>query len=318
MQQTLLERLSSFTEEELAIQHNGGAIDWAVYSPTGLPKVDGPHMLGHDRLICLRPHVRTPHFPRHSHNLLEIVYMCRGTTHHIMGDGQEVHLKEGGILFLNQGMSHEVFLNTPDALAINLLILPEFFDASFSFDEGESALTRFLFSVLRKSRQPAWLMYNSADHLPIHNLMETLIWSLLEDRADRLALNRATMSLLFRELIASETVQSSTDEDRLLVDRALQYIEAEYSHASLSEFARRESIEVYTISRRIKSATGCTFRELLQTSRLVHAAALLRQTDLSVSDIADAVGYSNLSWFYRAFSLRYESTPAAYRRYHKL
>ena len=138
MQQTLLKRLSSFTEEELTIQHNGGAIDWAVYSPTGLPKVDGPHMLGHDRLICLRPHVRTPHFPRHSHNLLEIVYMCRGTTHHIMGDGQEVHLKEGGILFLNQGMSHEVFLNTSDALAINFLILPEFFDASFSFDVQRS------------------------------------------------------------------------------------------------------------------------------------------------------------------------------------
>lgn len=318
MQKALLERLSSFTEEERILQHNGGAIDWALYSPAALPKVDGIHILGHNRLICLRPHVRTPHFPRHNHNLLEIVYMCRGTTHHIMGDGQEVPLKEGGILFLNQGMSHEVFLTTPDALAVNLLILPEFFDASFSFDEGNSDLTRFLFSVLRKSQRPAWLMYDSAGHLPVQNLMETLIWSLLEDRGDRLALNRATMSLLFRELIASETVQRSADEDRLLVERALQYIEVEYAHASLSEFARRENIEVYTISRRIKSATGCTFRELLQTSRLVHAAALLRQTNLPVSDIAATVGYSNLSWFYRAFSLHYECTPAAYRRYHRL
>ena len=318
MRQELLDKLSALTEEELLLQDNGGEIDWTVYSAAGRPRVDGGRMLGQGRLIRLRPHVRVEHFPRHTHNYLEMVYMCRGSTRHLMGDGQEVLLKEGGLMFLNQGMTHEVFLENPDALAVNLLILPEFFDMAFDFADGESPLARFLFSVLRSSRQPAWLVYDGSDSLPIQNLMESLIWSLLEDRPERLDLERATMALLFRELMADGPALSGDgDEGRALVLRALHYIESEFRAASLTEFARREGVEVYSLSRRIKSATGCTFRELVQTARLVRAATLLRQTDLPVSDIAAAVGYSNLSWFYKGFAERYGATPAQYREYGK-
>lgn len=266
------------------------------------------------QLILLRPHVRVAHFPRHAHNYLEMVYMCRGSTRHVMGDGQEITLPEGGLMLLNQGMTHEVFQDDEGALAVNLLILPQFFDMAFDFADGESPLARFLFSVLRSSRRPAWLMYDTADSLPIRNLMESLIWSLLEGRPERLDLERATMALLFRELMAGgHTTAGNDDVGRALVLRALQYAESEFASASLTEFARREGVEVYSLSRRIKRATGCTFRELVQTARLVRAAALLRQTDLPVSDVSASVGYSNLSWFYKGFALRYGMTPAQYR-----
>ena len=183
-----------------------------------------------------------------------------------------------------------------------------------SSSSGESPLAQFLFSVLRSSRQPSWLMYDGSGSLPIQNLMESLIWSLLRDDPGRLDLERATMALLFRELMADgPTLSGDRDEGRALVLRALQYIESEFRSASLTEFARREQVEVYSLSRRIKNATGCTFRELVQTARLVRAATLLRQTDLPVSDIAAAVGYSNLSWFYKGFAERYGATPAQYR-----
>ena len=314
MRQELLDKLSALTEEERILRDNGGEIDWTVYSAAGRPRVEVGRLMEPGKLILLRPHVRVAHFPRHTHNYLEMVYMCRGTTRHVMGDGQEVILREGGLMLLNQGMTHEVFQDDPEALAVNLLILPQFFDTAFDFADGESPLARFLFSVLRSARRPAWLAYDTADSLPIRNLMESLIWSLLEGGPGRLELERATMALLFRELMAGgRTTAGDEDGGRGLVLRALQYAESEFSTASLTEFARREGVEVYTLSRRIKSATGCTFRELVQTARLVRAAALLRQTDLPVSDVAAAVGYSNLSWFYKGFALRYGMTPAQYR-----
>ena len=47
-------------------------------------------------------------FPRHSHNYVEIMYMCRGkTVHRIDGDAR-VTLEAGELLFLNRHASHAI------------------------------------------------------------------------------------------------------------------------------------------------------------------------------------------------------------------
>ena len=52
---------------------------------------------------------------------------------------------------------------------------------------------------------------------------------------------------------------------------------------------------------------------MLQEKRLKAACALLRQTDLPVSDIAAAVGYENSSYFYRRFREIYRMSPKEFR-----
>lgn len=47
--------------------------------------------------------------------------------------------------------------------------------------------------------------------------------------------------------------------------------------------------------------------------RMDHAARLLRSDTLSVAQIADAVGISNVGHFHRLFRERYGTTPRTYR-----
>ena len=57
-----------------------------------------------------------------------------------------------------------------------------------------------------------------------------------------------------------------------------------------------------------------TYSEYLQDIRLKKARQLLEETDLSVADIAEQVGYHNKGYFYKLFTRKYGVTPAQYRR----
>ena len=48
--------------------------------------------------------------------------------------------------------------------------------------------------------------------------------------------------------------------------------------------------------------------------RLTRACALLRQEFKNVSEIADAVGFENVSYFIRVFKARFGCTPLVYRK----
>jgi len=57
-----------------------------------------------------------------------------------------------------------------------------------------------------------------------------------------------------------------------------------------------------------------SFKELLVEHRFKMAEYLLKTTNLSVADIAFAVGYENPSYFYRQFRRRYGKTPRSVRQ----
>ena len=67
------------------------------------------------------------------------------------------------------------------------------------------------------------------------------------------------------------------------------------------------------LSRLVRQTTGKNYTELLQEKRLSQAAWLLRNTGKRVDEIANAVGYENLSYFHRLFAARFGQSPKKYR-----
>lgn len=63
----------------------------------------------------------------------------------------------------------------------------------------------------------------------------------------------------------------------------------------------------------MKRHTGQTFSEFVNTHRLERAVELLRSSDDTISDIAFAVGFQNVTYFNRLFRARYGLTPRAAR-----
>jgi len=316
MKPEIIDKLSVITEEEYEILDGQKQINKTIYTEKKEMIVDCDKLLEKGKLITLRTHTRFAYFPKHRHNYVEVTYMCKGRTTHIINDNQVV-LEEGDMLFLNQGATQEILPAGKDDIAVNFIVLPEFFNTAFSMmGEEENLLRDFLVDSLGKGRHAAsYLYFHVADVLPVQNLVENMVWTLLYDQPNKRSCNQITMGLLVLQL------QNHMDKmeignaayDREFAIRVLNYIEEQYKNGTLKELAGLMGADVYWMSREIKKRFGKTYKELLMSKRMNQAGYMLSHSRIPVSDIVEAVGYDNASYFYRKFKEYYGVSPKEYR-----
>ena len=111
----------------------------------------------------------------------------------------------------------------------------------------------------------------------------------------------------------TDTLSYESREDKAVI-YILRYIEENYKNGSLTEAARELHCDFYWLSHEIKARTGKTYTDHLQEKRLAQATFLLRNTDISIEDVAAAVGYENKSYFHRIFAEKYGTSPRKYRK----
>ncbi len=316
MNQEILDRLGVITDEEREIINGRTEIDRNRYTEGRELVIDSKKMLEHGKMISIRPHTRFVHFPKHKHNYIEVIYMCKGETVHFI-DGEKVVLKTGELLFLNQHATQEILPAGEEDIGINFIILPEFFDTAFEMmGEEENLLRDFLVGCLCfDPRYASYLHFQVADVLPVQNLVENMVWTLLSDQPNKRSINQVTMGLLFLQLMHYTDKISHTLEsfEQKLIFQVLTYIDENYKDGELTELSALLSYNIYWLSRAIKRLTGRTYKELLQVKRLNQASVLLLNTRLSVTDISIAVGYDNTSYFHRIFRNYYGMSPKEYR-----
>ena len=127
----ILRELRAVTREEQAILDGRTTIDRSLYMQGSPNVVNSKKLLADGKLITLRPNTRFIHFPVHTHDYVEVVYGCSGVVEHIV-DGRSIRLKPGELLFLGQRAAHEVCRAGREDIAVNFIVLPEFFRDTLS------------------------------------------------------------------------------------------------------------------------------------------------------------------------------------------
>ncbi|MDD2955304.1 MAG: response regulator [Oscillospiraceae bacterium] len=100
------------------------------------------------------------------------------------------------------------------------------------------------------------------------------------------------------------------------VDRAKAYIDANLLGADIS----RDKVADYVglnpeyLSRTFKKQEGISLLEYIQAKKVEIACRLLKDTGLSVSDVAAKLGYANFAYFAQVFKKTTGLTPMAYRK----
>jgi len=99
--------------------------------------------------------------------------------------------------------------------------------------------------------------------------------------------------------------------------RAKDLIDARYREPlDVATLAAASKLSPAHFSREFRRAFGDTPHQYLLTRRLERAAALLRNTDRSTSDVCFAVGLRSVGSFTTSFGRAYGLSPAAYRAAH--
>lgn len=316
MQRELLGHLKKISEEEQKILDGIMQVDKDLYTSGKDFIVDSRKMLKEGKLIAVRTHTRFIHFPVHKHNFIEVLYVCQGQLVNIIEE-REVTVRTGELLFLNQYTHHEILPAGEEDIAINFMILPEFFDIAYTMAGSNNVLADFLVNVLRQDEERGeYLHFKVAEVLQIQNLLENIIYSLVTGKGEQSRINQTTMGLIFLYLLDSvqyAEMRLPNQYENMIVMTTLDYIEQKYKTATLTELCGSLHLPIHVLSKMIKKNTGFNFKELLQRKRLNKAAELICDTTLPVGDIIAAVGYENNSYFHRVFKERYHLTPKEFR-----
>ena len=99
-----------------------------------------------------------------------------------------------------------------------------------------------------------------------------------------------------------------------LLDNVIQYIESSSGRLSREDIQTQFHYNCDYLHRLFRQNTGMTLLSYCTYIYMKKAANLLLQTDDTVEEIAESMGFSNPSQFYRQFKKQFHMTPHEYRK----
>lgn len=102
--------------------------------------------------------------------------------------------------------------------------------------------------------------------------------------------------------------------DEKLMEKVMKTINDNLSNPELSVEMIAENVGISRVHlhRKLKELTNQSTRDLIRNIRLKQAAHLLSNKGLTVKEVADATGFSNIAYFSNAFKLLYGVSPTVY------
>ena len=256
----------------------------------------------------------------HTHEFFEMLCVLSGECDNIF-EQDRFQMKAGDICIHAPGTVHCVRAFSEDVILLNILIRKSTFErAFFSLMEEECILSRFFRTAFYKTVEMPYLLFRTDNDSQIHNL----ILNALDEYEDRKKYRRSLLNTILSELIIrmfqgyedSITVPSLNENSGRSADiiKILRYMQNNYSSVTMSELSSRFGYSERHLQRLIFQTSGMSFRDAIQEQKLVKAAELLRNTDLTVQAVAEQTGFQALNNFRKLFSRRYHMSPAVYRR----
>ena len=112
----------------------------------------------------------------------------------------------------------------------------------------------------------------------------------------------------------SDASAAGSAPDEAVMAQIMQYIQTNlHDKVSLTELADRMFVSTSTLSRIFKKNMGLYFADYVMQLRVSEAAAILRDTDENLTQVAMTLGFSSSSTFSRAFRKEMGESPAEYR-----
>lgn len=97
----------------------------------------------------------------------------------------------------------------------------------------------------------------------------------------------------------------------------INFMQANYQTVTLEDMAEQFHLSVPYLSKFIHEKSGKTFGEQVTNIRMKKARTLLKNGNMTVENIAAAVGYPSVEHFSRTFKKLYDMTPVEYRNSEK-
>lgn len=248
------------------------------------------------------------------YNDYEVYYLLEGERCYFIGT-KIYHLKQGSLVFVRRNVIHKTALSREAHHDRILLEISRSYLESVFAITGELSLPEF-FS-------------DDCIILSLESEEQNFITELLLALGRELGTKNSGFRLLAKSLVAelfiyakrmenktNPSASSRTDDPRhRQIEQIACYIaENCCSPLSLNSIAEQFYMNKCYLSRIFKEITGFTVNGYLHARRIQKARSLLIQNSMNISEVAEAAGYENLTYFERVFKKHTGMSPLEYRR----
>lgn len=254
---------------------------------------------------------RNPGFQvMHWHEDIQFIYVFEGEIE-IKTLTKLVSVDAGSGVFINKNVVHLVRKNS--ACHYNSFIFPDYF---LKFYFGSPAKD-FVESIIGKEQIPICCFSRKTEnHRTILNALKWL--SEIEKNKTDFYVYEVLVSLTTLWLEVRKNIQFPSEKQDIVVharmQKFLQYIEQHFGEdVSLEVLAASANVSKSECLRCFKSTMQSTPYKYLIEYRLSKAAELLKNTDESISNIAECVGFHQISHFGKCFKEKTGLAPRDYR-----
>jgi two-component system response regulator YesN len=102
------------------------------------------------------------------------------------------------------------------------------------------------------------------------------------------------------------------------IKKAVMFIGANFRKAlTLTQVAEESGMSKYHFARTFKAVTGKTFKEYLSDRRIEEARNLLKEEEMTITQVCYLTGFNDLSYFDRVFRRSEGMSPMAYQKIHR-
>jgi|UniRef100_UPI0040281C31 2-isopropylmalate synthase len=124
---------------------------------------------------------------------------------------------------------------------------------------------------------------------------------------------KASISALVVAVNKLPQIQQNEEGQDERLTAMLNYIQNNYQTVTLESVAEQFHLSEPYVSKYIKDKSGKTFGEHVAHIRMKRAKTLLKNGNMTVENIAYAIGYQNVEHFNRTFKKSFDMTPIQYR-----
>lgn len=250
---------------------------------------------------------RPYHF--HFENEIVLVYKSNGN---ILVRDQMAEYHEGDIFILGSNMPHS-FVCAPEAKHAKSLVI-QFNNECFGDIFFQLPEFRAINQMLEKSKYGLRIVAN-------HSKITRMVEKTCSSSGVRSIINLLN---LLSELSQPNNIEQISPNgnytDKTLethkLNAAIDWLNDNYFRTiKLADIAAITNITEEAFCRSFKKTTGKTFLQYLNDIRVHEAAQKLIETELSITQIAYDVGFSNISSFNRYFKKQKKLSPSEFRQY---
>lgn len=239
----------------------------------------------------------------HWHEHIELLFFTAGSTK-IMCGSKMYSVKENDLIFVNSNNLHAFSSNTPVDYYCLIINLSFFADVNFEniliepHIKGDDFIHRIFNEIFEE-----YFSHSSGWDMAVKGKMYELMTYLLRN---------------YKLAELPENAYNARIAKLKRMNTVLQFISKHYNEKiSTSMLAKKCFLSEAYFCRFFKNEVGLSVSDYVNKMRIDKATVLLKNTSLSITELATNVGFDDINYFSRIFKKYKKMSPTEYRTHHE-